>query len=311
MALWELLGTIALSIYGVYVYLTTDNKGRFLVFSLIVAVFVGELYCRFRLDMSLTEYFPRKVRYCSAPDKDAGCMLSWEYERVIMRRIDVAPLKSVCDMCAIPEKLVPIERIKYVRVEERSLLQNDIQQLEALIDRPIAEFASNLSQMAGVADILQPAPPGRVDTVGESKVYVHQIGRDGVLGTIVRFKPGCVGDSALFVTVRAERIAGIDWVGSVEKICFDTIWMPALGKLRDFRIDEQYRPMRVIDTIVRSHIADGRHLLIATSRSPRSTRRQVGVRVSVISASAVPLPWPMAEAPFKQWFLGTENLAMQ
>jgi len=310
MRILEFVGPVVLFIFLAFVFFTTTTKGRFIVCLFAVFWVIFHLYCEFNYRMDPLQYIGAKSSYCWQRPASFACLTGGEFERHRRSELETAPSDDICRACRPRRVLVDRPVTEYVRLNELQLGRNNLQQILNQIGRPVAEVEDYIRSTTGASFRSWAAETVNLQA-GALIVYSASLGRDDVFGEIVHFREGCLLASTLYVGVMDGRVQTINWIGTLDKNCFDSIWLPAVARWRSYRMDEQFRSWRQIATAVRFYDEPNARIILISSRSPNPDKQRVGLRIAVEGAGVTALVDRYEENRFKAYYMGTETIALQ
>jgi hypothetical protein len=281
------------------------------LFLLCLATFVGlwSFVVAIRYEQDLFTHSSSRIRFCSESSAFLSCMGSWDYEDFRLSQISSVPNENICRFCPSKPEVITKEVIKYTPLRETDILQPDLPKFEELVGLPFDKTRFQIGKMMGIEDAGSLGTSNIPTSKGAATQYRGETRFDSTFPTLISYERKCLRGSQLRILVLEGRVVTLTWIGDISKQCFDTIWLPAIARQRDFKVDERLRSSGVATTI-RVYDRTDQRLLIVTSRSIANGRDHVGIRLSVTSAT-FPLPNVYDDYQARGIFSDPEAIAQQ
>jgi len=281
MDMFPIFGGFFAFIASIYVWVRDNNKIRASLVIIAIMWFVFTFYTLTRFDQEGLTYLASNYRFCSRQNSP-NCLLSGEYNRYRQRDITSGPSSSVCQYCRRPVQVVTRDVIRYVKIEEGNLVNEDIEKIRSLLGSQFEEEDSVIGDMIGVSD-LSPSKSTDINTsFGIASQYIVPIRNDKVFPKLVNFDRSCLKRSELRTLVSGGSVVTLTWVGKVEERCFDSLWWPSLVRSGGAVILDRNRGGDISSYIRYSDDDFGRFLVIS-SKKLDSREGSVGLWISFIS----------------------------
>ena len=210
--------------------------------------------------------------------------MSWDYEGYREKQIASVPNANICRFCPTKPEVITKVVEKFVPIRETDIMQPDLPKFEALVGISFEKTRFQLGKMIGVDDAGSLTTQNINTSRGIATQYLGNARFDNSFPTLMSYDRKCLGGSHLRILVLEGKVATLTWIGDVNKQCFDTIWLPAIARQRDFKIDERMRGNTSVATTIRYSDRADQRLLIVTSRAQANGRDHVGIRISVTSS---------------------------
>jgi hypothetical protein len=286
MNILEWLESIGAFVLAIYIWLRHNDKVGASIATGLILFGVADFIIRTNYDQDLLSHLASRIRYCSDDPGPFGCFFSGEYERYRAALIAQGPTPEVCKLCNLPHEVVVKPIIKYVPLQETTLIEKDMPQLQALMNQRIEVVAQILGQKVGVDDITSLGTSSIHTSKGDATQYRGVVGRDNFFPQLINYDRSCVNSSEVRILVLDGLVRTITWIGDINKTCFDNLWSPSFGRMVDFKIDERFRGGDAnIDTIIRYFDYVDVRLLVVSARPASNDHNHVGLRVSLVSST--------------------------
>jgi hypothetical protein len=300
---------IGATIIAWYAWVRRDDGVSLLLICLAAFLGLWSFVVAIKYEQDLFTYSAARVRFCSEAPPFTTCMLSWDYEDYRLKQIVATPKGNICRFCPTKTEVITKEVVKYTPLRETDILQPDLPKFEALVDLPFEKVRFQIGKMIGIDDAGSLGTSSITTSKGAATQYLGETRFDNSLPTLISYERECLRGSQLRILVLEGKVVTLTWIGDISKRCFDMIWLPAIARQRDFKIDERLRNSGVATTIRYSDRTDQR-LLIVTSRSIANGRDHVGIRISVSSA-IFPLPSVYDDYQARGIFSDPEAIALR
>ena len=305
----EIFGLVGSTVIAITIWFLTTKKGKATIFIFWVFYFTISFYTLTKFEQELVVHTASRTRFCLQQTSFPGCFFSLSYESFKMKESSFVPNENICRFCPSKSEVLTKEVIKYTPLREADILQPDLPKFEALVGLPFDKTRFQIGKMIGIDDASSLGISSILTSKGTATQYLGETRFDTSFPTLISYERQCLRGSQLRILVLEGKVVALTWIGDISKQCFDTIWLPAIARQRDFKVDERLRSSGVATTIRYSDRTDQR-LLIVTSRSIANGRDHVGIRISVSSAIC-PLPSVYDDYQARGIFSDPEAIALR